>query len=63
MRKKKANTQAETKPMFFKADLLRSKRFADKRDILNVVLKADMPYTMEQVEKLIEMFLNSKEVK
>lgn len=61
--RKKANTQAEIKPLFFKGDLLRSKRFADKRDILNVVLKADMPYSMEQVEKLIDMFLKSKEVK
>lgn len=59
----KKKTQAATNPVFFKGDLLRSKRFADKRDILSVVLKENMPYSMEQVDKLVDMFLTSKEAK
>lgn len=50
------------KPVFRKEDLLRSKRYSDKRDILMALLKDDETYTLEQVDKLIKTFL-SKEVK
>lgn len=63
MKKAKAKTCIEVKPTFYKADLIRSKRFLAYRDVLSVVLKDDKAYTMEQVEKLIQMFLNGNEVK
>ena len=50
------------KPVFTKADLINSKRYFHKRDILTAALKDDETYTIEQVEKLIKTFL-SKEVK
>ena len=51
-----------SKPVFNKSDLIKSKRYADKRDILNALLKDGKTYTIEQVEKMIKTFL-SKEVK
>lgn len=49
-------------PVFSKQDLLRAKRYSDKRDILNALLKEGETYTIEQVDKTIKTFL-SKEVK
>lgn len=49
-------------PKFFKADILRSKRFADKRDVIDAALEEGKGYTLSQVEKIIKTFL-SKEVK
>lgn len=49
-------------PVFSKKDLLRAKRYSDKRDILNALLKDGETYTIEQVDKTIKTFL-SKEVK
>lgn len=49
-------------PVFTKADLIKSKRYFHKRDILVAALNDDEMYTIEQVEKLIKTFL-SKEVK
>lgn len=49
-------------PVFSKQDLLRAKRYSDKRDILNALLKDGETYTIEQVDKTIKTFL-SKEVK
>ena len=50
------------KPVFTKSDLLKSKRYFHKRDILTVALNEGKTYTVEQVDKIIKTFL-SKEVK
>lgn len=56
-------TEKKTKaPEFFKRDLVKSKRYKSKRDILNALLEDDKAYTIEQVDKMILVFL-SKEVK
>lgn len=49
-------------PVFYKVDLVKSKRYSDKRDILNALLKDGVSYTFEQVDKIIGDFLK-KEVK
>lgn len=49
-------------PMFAKGDLLRAKRYSDKRDILNALLEDGKTYTLEEVDKMILNFLK-KEVK
>lgn len=60
---KKKNIKIERdKPVFIKSDLLKSKRYALKRDILNALLEDGKTYTIEQVDNIIETFL-SKEVK
>lgn len=57
-----ATKKAKAEPVFFKEDLVKSRRYADKRDILNALLKRGETYTIEQVDKIISDFL-SKEVK
>lgn len=49
-------------PVFGKSDLLRAKRYSDKRDILNALLEDNKTYTLKEVDKIIRTFLN-KEVK
>ena len=51
---------SETVPTFFKSSILNSKRFANRRDALKVLLKEDEPYTLEQVEKILEDFYNER---
>lgn len=47
-------------PVYTKASLLRSERFSRRQDALNVLLKDDESYTMEQVEKLLNDFMNER---
>lgn len=47
---------------FTKAQLLKSKKYSERVDLLNVLLQDDKAYTSNEVEKLIETFMN-KEVK
>lgn len=43
--------------LFSKEQLLSSKRFQDRRDILNAVLKPDKQYTVEAVEQEILKYM------
>ena len=45
---------------FSKEQLLSSKRFQDRRDILNAVLKADKQYTVEAVEQEILNYMKGQ---
>lgn len=45
---------------FDKMTLVKSKRFMDYRDILNVVLSDDKTYTIEEINKIINKFLAKK---
>ena len=47
---------------FTKAQLLKSKKYSERIDLLNVLLENDKAYTSKEVDKLIETFMN-KEVK
>ena len=47
---------------FTKDQLLASKRYANRQDILNALLKDSEKYTIEQVDALIEKFMK-REVK
>lgn len=48
-------------PVFSKSSILKSKRFAHRRDAVKVLLKDEESYTMEQVEKILEDFYNETE--
>lgn len=54
--------QLKRETAFSKSDLLKSKRYAKCRDILNAILSENEMYTIKQVDKMIKNFL-SKEVK
>lgn len=43
-----------------KSSILRSKRFAHRRDALTVLLKDDEFYTLEQVEKILDDFMKGQ---
>jgi hypothetical protein len=55
---KKTDEIGETKSVitFSKAQILKSKRYQHKQDVVNVVLKADKAYTLEKVDELIKKF-------
>lgn len=45
---------------FTKEQLYNSKRYADRKDVLMVVLDENKEYTLDEVNELIENFLNRK---
>ena len=50
----------ETPDLFFKETLLRSKKFRNNADALKVLLKDNQPYTMEQVEEILDEFMKGQ---
>lgn len=53
--------QTNTGPATFsKAHILTFKRYANRRDLLSVLLKEDQSYTLEQVDGLIQNFQTPK---
>jgi len=47
-------------PKFTKKQIISSKRFIDKRDILNVLLKDKKEYTLEDIGRIIDEFMKGK---
>ena len=47
---------------YSKEQVLKSKKYKNRKDVLNVVLKDDKVYTLKEVDKLIDGFMK-KEVK
>lgn len=47
-------------PKFTKAALLKAKKYANKKDVLNAVLKDDQEYTAKEAAELVENFLKGK---
>ncbi len=45
---------------FSKAHILTFKRYANRRDLLSVLLKDDQRYTLDQVDGLIQKFQTPK---
>ena len=64
--RKKATTAQEppiTAPVVFpKERVLTFKRYADRRDLLSVLLKDGEEYTMEQVDSLLQNFFKKGKV-
>lgn len=56
---KKTEEVAEV-AVFTKGQLLSAKKYKHKQDVLNVQLKDDQKYTIEQVDALIEKFKKVK---
>lgn len=46
--------------VFTKKQLMQARRFAEKRDILQVLLKEDRKYSIVETQRLIEKFLQRK---
>lgn len=62
MAAKKTETKTEVKreTLFSKEQILASKKYANRRDVLGVVLADGKQYTSEQVESLLENFMKGK---
>lgn len=54
--------KSKNKAGYPKEQFLKSKRYSDKRDLLHAVLKDDEKYTVEQVDKLINLFLKKEAI-
>lgn len=60
--KEKKTDKSETNKVtaFAKNQILGSTKYAHKRDLLNALLKEDKTYTSEQVDGLIQKFMEGK---
>ncbi len=57
----KATTAAGAATMTFqKSGILASKKYANRRDILSVLLEDNKDYTLEEVDTLLEKFMKGK---
>ncbi|MDO4728436.1 MAG: hypothetical protein Q4B43_05455 [Bacteroidota bacterium] len=43
---------------FTKEQILKSKRFSDRKDLLNISLENNKTYTIEEVSKIVKEFMN-----
>lgn len=42
---------------FTKSQILKSKRYRDRVDLINALLKDDVKYSLEEVDKMIDKFM------
>lgn len=56
--KKENETKQET--MFSKEQILASKKYTNRRDVLGAILSNEKQYTFEQVDSLLEKFMKGK---
>ena len=45
---------------FSKSQILAAKKYTDRRDLLAVLLSDDQPYTLTEVDKLVNEFLKQE---
>lgn len=55
-----ADKQVSAEPVFYKADLVKSKRYALRQDMLNALLVDGKAYTLKEVDSIIETFLKKE---
>lgn len=57
-----ANKNIETKQdvLFTKEQILASKKYSNRRDVLGAILTDNKGYTLEQVDSLLEKFMKGK---
>jgi hypothetical protein len=58
MSNKKTDVKQEI--LFTKEQILASKKYSNRRDILGAILSSDKTYTLEQVDSLLEKFMKGK---
>lgn len=50
----------ESKTVYTKADILKAKRYAGRKDALNALLECTEMYTLEEVDKKLASFMKGK---
>ena len=56
----KESSTAEKTAVFSKAQILQSKRYANRRDLLTAVLSEDITYTDKEIESKINEYMKGK---
>lgn len=56
----KATTPVKEEVKFTKDSIVRSEKYKNRADILNVLLEEDKEYTLETVDNLIKNFMKGK---
>ena len=57
----KNKTDKTTEALYTKEQILSSKKYSHRKDVLNVVLKDNQQYTLKEVDGLIDNFMKLKE--
>lgn len=60
MQKEKSVNETEFPVTFTKQQLVASKKYAEKRDLINALLADDRSYSMAEVEEILSGFLKGK---
>ncbi|MFR8759214.1 MAG: hypothetical protein ACLVG7_01610 [Negativibacillus sp.] len=51
---------ADNQARFSKEDLVKSKKYQHRRDLLNAILEDDKKYTIQEVDSKIEKFMKGR---
>jgi hypothetical protein len=60
MASKKIKTEVKQEVLFTKEQILASKKYSNRRDVLGAVLTDGKTYVLEQVDSLLEKFMKGK---
>lgn len=60
MGKAKEEEAAVQVPMFSKPQILAAKKYAERRDLISILLAEDKSYALAEVDKLIDEFLDKE---
>ena len=56
----KKEVKEKAVPTFSKEQLLSSKKYNNRVDLLNILLESDVKYSHKEVEQLVEKFMKGK---
>ena len=53
-------TKKDDEILYSKEQIIASKKYSNRKDILNVLLKDDEEYSFSRIDKIIEEFMNKE---
>jgi len=53
-------TKKDDEILYSKEQIISSKKYSNRKDILNVLLKDDEEYTFSRIDEIIENFMNKE---
>lgn len=55
-----AKTKKDDEILYSKEQIITSKKYSNRKDILNVLLKDDEEYSFSRIDEIIEEFMNKE---
>lgn len=55
-----AKTKKDDEILYSKEQIIASKKYSNRKDILNVLLKDDEEYSFSRIDEIIEEFMNKE---